>query len=213
MVSFGGCNGPNFSYGCKKLLKQADAQLRTMSVPDAVVPESKDTEEVVSCGVIPYTLVDGEVHYLIIQHFQGHWVFPNGKQRSPGSEGALATAICEMCEQTGLMAEQLAIKEVEPVCHKYEFVRETWKGKGQMKRCVTKHIKKALLLFLGEVKEGDTAVIRLQRSESGMQKSEFKAFKWCTLEEALSTLTLDETKQIMREGDVRLQKFLSTPTS
>jgi len=50
--------------------------------------------------------------------------------------------------------------------------------------------------------------VRLQRSESGVQKSEFKAFKWCTLEEALNHLTLDETKQIMREGDKRLKAYL-----
>lgn len=193
----------------QKLLKQADAQVAAMSVPEAVVPDTKEIEEVVSCGVIPYAVENGELHYLIIQHFQGHWVFPNGKQRTPGDDGAVSTAICEMCEQTGVMAEQLSIKAIEPVSHKYEFVRETWKGKGQMKRCVKKHIKKVLLLFLGEVQAGITVPIRLQRSESGVQKSEFKAYKWCTLEDALNTLTLDETKQILRNGDQRLRAFLS----
>jgi 8-oxo-dGTP pyrophosphatase MutT (NUDIX family) len=192
----------------KKILKQADSQINVI-VPEAVVPETKQAEEVVSCGVIPYTQSEGELQYLVVQHFQGHWVFPNGKQRAPGSAGAVSTAICEMCEQTGITAAQLSIQPIEPVSHKYEFVREIWKGKGQMKTCVTKHIKKVLLIFVAEILPGKAVNIRLQRSESGVQKSEFKAFKWCTLDEAVSTLSLDETKQIMREGDARLRAYLA----
>jgi len=137
----------------KKMLKQADSQINTV-VPEAAVPEIKEAEEVVSCGVIPYTVVEGQLQYLVIQHFQGHWVFPNGKQRAAGNGGAVSTAICEMCEQTGIMAEHLSIKPIEPVAHKYEFARETWKGKGQMRRCVTKHIRKVLMLFVGEILPG-----------------------------------------------------------
>jgi len=195
----------------KKMLTQADAQIN--AVPEAVVPVAQEAEEVVSCGVIPYTFAEGQLQYLIVQHFQGHWVFPNGKQRAIGCEGAVSSAICEMCEQTGIMAEHLSIKPIEPVSHKYEFARETWKGKGQMRRCVTKHIRKVLLLFVGEILPGKAVTVRLQRSESGVQKSEFKAFKWCTLEEALNTLSLDETKQIMREGHERLSSYLESVRS
>lgn len=192
----------------KKIITQANEQIHA-AVPEAVVPEAKETEEVVSCGVIPFAVVDGDLQYLVIQHFQGHWVFPNGKQRVAGSEGAVSTAISETCEQTGIIAEHLSIKPIEPVSHKYEFDRQIWKGKGQMKRCVTKHIKKVLMLFVGEILPGKSVNVRLQRSESGVQKSEFKAFKWCSLTEALETLSLDETKQIMREGDVRLRAYLA----
>jgi len=192
----------------KKILKQADSQINTV-VPEAAVPETSEAEEVVSCGVIPYAIVEGVVQYLVIQHQQGHWAFPNGKQRSAGSDGAVSTAISEMCEQTGIMAEHLSLKPIEPVSHKYEFIRESWKGKGHMRRCVTKRIKKVLMLFVAQILPGKAVSIRLQRSESGVQKSEFKAFKWCTLEEALDTLNLDETKQIMREGDMRLRAYLA----
>jgi hypothetical protein len=44
----------------------------------------------------------------------------------------------------------------------------------------------------------------LQKSSTGVQRTELKGFQWLEFDEAVATLTLEETKNLMRQAHERL---------
>lgn len=178
------------------------------------------TETQVACGMVPYCMVPraggGEsVRYFMIQHHQGHWNFPNGRLRGKEDdslENCLSTAQSEFSEQTSIQTGHLCvIPDIAPIEHSYEFTRKTWKGKGNKRHCILKHINKKVLLFVGLVGTGTESKVELQRSESGVQKSEFKSWRWASFEDAKATLSLDATKDILVRAHAKLQEYSGHP--
>ena len=56
-----------------------------------------------SCGIIPYLLIDNEIHYLLVKQNNGFICFPKGHVEIGESEEE--TALRECFEETGLKAE------------------------------------------------------------------------------------------------------------
>jgi len=56
-----------------------------------------------SCGIIPYLLIDNEIHYLLVKQNNGFICFPKGHVEKGESEKE--TAYRECYEETGLKAE------------------------------------------------------------------------------------------------------------
>jgi 8-oxo-dGTP pyrophosphatase MutT (NUDIX family) len=212
----------------KKLLRAAHQKLqgaksarmpakRTQpDLPEATVALTEVAEEQVSCGVVPYTLVrttEGGVviRYLILQHQAGHWIFPNGKIRGEGEAAISTTAKCEFTEQCGIGLDSFRLLPgVAPLEHAYTFTREKWsKGRGSGRQRIVKNISKRLVLFLGEVANGSEQTVVLQKSSAGVQRTELKDFKWAEFEEAVTTLTLEETKNLMRQAHERLAETMA----
>ena len=129
-------------------------------------------------GVIPIYKEDGEYKVLLIHQISHRgdrfWIFPKGHPED--SESPEATARRELYEETGLTDVELA-----PDCTfsmSYSF-----KHDGKL-------INKTVTYFLGQVKDPATKIT---------QPDEVIELKWCSLYEAMATLSHENSKRILKE--------------
>ncbi|KJR41351.1 NUDIX hydrolase [Candidatus Magnetoovum chiemensis] len=125
-----------------------------------------------SYGIIPVIERDGGFYFLLIQHNAGHWAFPKGHALEGESDEQAAKR--ELLEETGisdiLLLDSPAFKE------RYELMRNNVK------------LRKEVTYFIAFVKQ--TEII--------LQVSEVKDYRWANFKEALSLITFDEAKQLLR---------------
>ena len=103
---------------------------------------------------------------LLIQQTKGHWGFPKGHVESGETE--IETAIREVKEETNLDVEINENKR-----YTIEYITD----KGTFKQVV---------LFIAKKINGDERC----------QESEIKSMKWMTFEDAIKTITYDNTRKL-----------------
>lgn len=124
-----------------------------------------------SCGAVVFRESEGNTEFLVISHeSDGHWCFPKGHIEKNESEKE--TALREILEETGL--------EVELVEGFKESIYYNPKP----------DIKKEVVFFLSKA---DKTKVKLQTEE-------IKAYKWLKYEEALSKVTFENSKEILRKA-------------
>lgn len=106
---------------------------------------------------------------LLIQQMEGHWGFPKGHVEIGETE--IETAIREIKEETNLDVEINANKR-----YTMEYVTD----KGTYKQVV---------LFIAK---------KVSENEK-YQESEIKSMKWMTFEDAIKTITYDNTRQLFKK--------------
>jgi len=127
-----------------------------------------------SFGIIPFTIENKVVKYLIIHHQKGHWAFPKGHAQA--GESNLQTAQRELFEETGLKTEKVFIDQ--PFIERYVFIDP----QGQK-------INKKVTFFLGEIKDTQVKI----------QESELQNFAWVDYQQALDMLTFNQAKHLLKQ--------------
>ena len=103
---------------------------------------------------------------LLIQQTEGHWGFPKGHVEDGETE--IETAIREVKEETNLDVE---------INENKRYTMEYLTDKGTFKQVV---------LFIAKKISGNEKY----------QKSEIKSMKWMTFEDAIKTITYDNTREL-----------------
>jgi len=133
-----------------------------------------------SYGVILVLRRDGdEDRFLILNQTDGHWSFPKGHAQE--RETPRESAIRELREETGI--SDIEFTGLPNIIDRYTF--ELGGDKYD----------KTVELFIAFTKE-DKVV---------MQESEICEYKWATFQEALDTLSFEETKNVLRKAQKYLQ--------
>lgn len=127
-----------------------------------------------SFGVVPARAENSRILYLLVQHRGGHWSFPKG-HAEPG-ETPLATARRELSEETGI--READIRDHETFVERYDTIK---RGKD---------VDKTVTYFLGWIAG---PAVRIQPEE-------ISAFAWLPYAEALSRITYEETRRILRDA-------------
>ena len=134
-----------------------------------------------SYGIIPLRKEANTWYTLLIQHkYGGHWGFPKGhlEQNETPWEGAAR----ELYEETALSV--ITYLSLPPLQETYTFL----KGKKLISKTVTYWFAFASGEFIP-------------------QESEIIQGTWCTLEEALHTITFQEQKKLWNKGMVLLSSY------
>jgi 8-oxo-dGTP pyrophosphatase MutT (NUDIX family) len=136
---------------------------------------------VYAAGIIVYTKEKNQIRYLLLRHAAGHWGLPKGR-RDPG-ENDEQTAQRELFEETGLTIKNLDTRF--SLSTTYEVVYDN------------ERLPKVITYFVGEVTE---PIVTLSH--------EHDQFLWCTLEEAMETLTHESSREVLAKVHEYLQKLL-----
>lgn len=128
-----------------------------------------------SFGIIPILRQGDNYSFLLIQHQAGHWGFPKGHANE--GETPVQSACRELVEETGISDYSL----VEGVSFSERYIA-TKKGKT---------FDKTVTYFLAFV-ESQTVKV---------QPEEIQNYTWTDFETAISTITYDPSKQVLREVD------------
>ncbi len=128
-----------------------------------------------SCGIIVYRREADGLKFLLLHYPGGHWDFPKGHvEKIDASEEA--TARRELQEETGITQVEFNRGYKESMY--YEFNR------GYKDR-----VKKVVVYFLAETQEEAVAI-----------SFEHQNFIWLPYEEALSRLTYENAKELIRKA-------------
>ena len=132
-----------------------------------------------SCGFVAYTEANGERLYLIIHSLNGDYGFPKGHTELGETE--YKTAIRELKEETGAEAQII------------EGFRKQIEYRLPKKPDTTKQS----VYFLG----------KLDNTDLICQATEVAEALLLSLEKALTILSFDDTKEILKEADVYLNSI------
>ena len=136
-----------------------------------------------SCGIIVYRREADGLQFLLLHYPGGHWDFPKGHvEKIDANEEA--TARRELQEETGIVQVEFNPGYKESMY--YEFNR------GYKDR-----VKKVVVYFLAETKEEAVAI-----------SFEHQNFIWLPYEEALSRLTYENAKELIRKAQPYLNHDL-----
>jgi bis(5'-nucleosidyl)-tetraphosphatase len=126
-----------------------------------------------SFGIIPIRKNKGIWEVLLVQHVQGHWSLPKGRQE--GQESPLECAKRELFEETSLSIVQILLPD--PLFEHYSFKRKDIP------------IEKTVGYFLAEV-----------TGEEKLQLQELQNSKWVRLSEADQHATFDQIKNVLKRA-------------
>ena len=115
---------------------------------------------------------------LVYERMHNFWGFPKGHVEK--NETEVETALREVKEEVGLEVEIDKDKRHE-----------------QNYYISDKDIYKTIVLFLAKPKNTDVK----------MQVEEIEDFKWCSFEEALDTITYDDTKELFKNAISNIGEF------
>ena len=122
-----------------------------------------------ACGAVVYRILNGRIHYVIIQQQEGFHGFPKGHVEK--NETEIETAIREVKEETNLDVEIDANKR-----YTMEYVTD----KGTLKQVV---------LFIAKCTGGEIKA----------QECEVNDIKWLDFDEAMQTITYDNTRELFKK--------------
>ena len=131
-----------------------------------------------SCGVIAYTIIDGEIHYLLVKQNNSFICFPKGHVEVGEKEEE--TALRELKEETGISATLLdGFREsISYYMAEYDATKE-------------------VVFFIGEIDSIDFH----------RQEKEIESIKLCKYRQAYRNLTFDNWKQLLKKADKFLKKI------
>lgn len=113
--------------------------------------------------------------FLILRQNRGHWGFPKGHKE--GNETDEESALRELEEESGI--RDCVLLNLPPVSEEYNLVDE---DKSDWHKTVK--------YFIGEVKNSEVAI----------EKDEIMDYKWATFDEAMETLTYQNTKEVLKKA-------------
>ena len=123
-----------------------------------------------SCGIMVYHSLEKEPKFLLLQsRINNHWSFPKGHMEKDETE--IETAVREVKEETNLDVEIDANKR-----YTIEYVTD----KGNLKQVV---------LFIAKCIGGEIKA----------QESEVNDIKWLNFNEAIETITYDNTRELFKK--------------
>ncbi len=126
-----------------------------------------------SCGIVPIHRSRAVVKYLIIQHNDGHWGFPKGHPEAGETEQE--TACREFTEETGI--SEFTIIGSDAISENYSFSRKN------------QRVHKTVQYYPATVVD---PTVRIQQKE-------VLDYRWLEIDEALSILTFEESRHILRQ--------------
>ncbi len=121
--------------------------------------------------------------FLLLKQNKGHWGFPKGHKES--NETDQESALRELKEESGIT--HCILSNFPPISEDYFLVDE---GKSDWHKVVQYHI--------GFVENEDVSI----------EKAEIMDYKWATYQEALETLTYDNTKRVLKKAQEYLTEVL-----
>lgn len=130
-----------------------------------------------SCGAVVFTRKDGEIKYVLAQALGGHYGFPKGHME--GTETEEETALREVREEVGLSVSLLPGFRATT---EYDIP--------------SIDVRKQVVFFLGEY----------QNQKIIPQNVELRSAPLLTYEEAMQTLTHEDSKRILSQAHSFLQK-------
>lgn len=138
-----------------------------------------------SYGFVIYRIKNGEVQFLLIKHKQGHWSFPKGHKNYGETE--LDAALREVKEETGIsdlkiLNDTMTFEEE----YNYHFNR--------------KPIKKVVRYYLGKVDSSEKVKT---------DNIEVTEYKWENFNDALKTITFENTVEILKQSNEVLKNLNS----
>ena len=128
----------------------------------------------ISAGAIVYTLINDEPHYLLIENYDGDWGFPKGHLEE--NETPLKAAEREIQEEVCL-----EVKIDDSFLRTLEYVLPDGNNK-------------IVYYYLAAYENQDVH----------KQESEIKAIKLLRYDEAINTLSYEDTKAILKEAHKRI---------
>lgn len=131
-----------------------------------------------SAGIIPYTIKDNEVKYLLLKSRTGDWEFPKG---GVDEDEELQQSALRECE------EEAGVKDVKihnGFSQTYNYVFE-WDNEK---------IKKTVHLYVGKVFNPENVLISHEHND----------YNWYTFNEALDKLKYESMKEALRSADLHL---------
>ena len=124
-----------------------------------------------SCGIVLFKEDKGIKKYLILHYPGGHWDFPKGHVEE--GENEYETALRELREETGIENVEFIDGFRMKIAYRY------------MKEGTPSH--KQVIFFLAKTESKKVSL-----------SFEHKNFKWVTFEKAMSRLTFDNAKNILK---------------
>ena len=112
-------------------------------------------------------VLNDQKEILLVHHLKGHWGFPKGHMEEGETE--IETALREVKEETNIDVE---------INEKYRYTQNY---------CPQEDIQKEVVLFLAQSKN----------NAKKAQQEEVSEVKWFSFEEALETITYDNTKEVL----------------
>ena len=126
-----------------------------------------------SCGAVVYTVINGQVYYLLVANLQGIWGFPKGHMDA--NETETQTALREVYEETNL----------------HITLMEGFRTTDEHLIPSKKNTMKQIVYFLGTFTDQAHAY----------QKEELSDIRLVTYEEALSLFQFESSKRIIKEAN------------
>ena len=142
--------------------------------------ESNSPYDEVSCGGVPFIMVNGKPEYLLVLHNGPHkyWAFPKGRQNE--GETYEETAIREISEETGTK--------------KFKLLKRLISDSIYFPKRGTKTIVKKVVFFLVKFQTRD---IKLSLEHIN--------WKWVNFDQAISMLTFEDYKRVLIESNEIIQ--------
>ena len=137
-----------------------------------------------SCGAVLFTIIDGEIQYLLVQQKAGFFSFPKGHVE--GEESERETALREIKEEVGVSA--YLIGDFREISEYY---------------IPSADVQKQVVFFVGEYKD----------QQFTPQESELLSAQLCSYEKAMSLIVHDNTKRILTLANSFIISHLSSISS
>ncbi len=129
-----------------------------------------------SCGIIPYTIINNEIYYLLVKETNGVICFPKGHVEENETEEE--TALRECLEETNVNVSLIPGYREETEYYMEEY--DAWK---------------TLVYFVGKINNFDFI----------KQDSEISDIKLCKYDEAYE-LQYDNSKELVRKADIFIKE-------
>lgn len=132
-------------------------------------------EKQYSYGAVIIMEEKGELFYLLVKNYRGEWGFPKGHKE--GNEKPFQTARREIEEETNIAEIEFLPDFKEELIYSFE---------GEIKK-----IEKHSTYFLAKTKQKEVKCLDGEHAE----------LKWCTFNEAMSLLTFENTKELLKKAE------------
>lgn len=135
-----------------------------------------EIKNIVSSGAVVYTVLNGEINYLLLKHRKGgHWGFPKGRIMS--NESKLENSKREVFEETGI--KEIVYDPKFETLEKYSFIEKEVK------------YDKEVTFFLAYSPKMDVKI-----------SEEHTEFLWANIDKSLQTLQKESDKELIEKAHI-----------